>query len=256
MNSFRLVGRRVLKALTLATLALLLTLKGSGVWKPVPASFFLRLQGDPEVKKAQGAAFLVRAKHPGGERVGTGMAVAEGFLLTAFHLLGDPATGEITAEEITLSQPHTGQKGEIPAEVEEAFPSLDLAVLKFEPQGKIPPLSFGDPSQLQPGEPVYLVGHEFFPGGLAVIYPRDGEFAGELDSDFLAIFPPVARGFSGGGVFNEKHEIVGIISRNFIVFETFREGGRVYRMTRQGAAAVRIDRCPAAICRSRALKSP
>ena len=248
----RLIGlgaKCVLRGLVFATLALLLVLAGARMQEPVPGSPFFRLLRDPRVREVQGAAFLVRVRHPGGERAGTGIAVAEGFLLTAFHLLGDPGTGEITAEEILISRPHTEWKEEIPAEVEDVIPPVDLAVLKFEPLGEVPSLSFGDPSRLQPGEMVYLIGHEFLPGGLAVIYPRDGEFTGELGGNFLAIFPPVARGFSGGGVFNSRHELVGIISRNFVVLETFREGGRIYRVERQGAAAVKIDRCPATICR-------
>ncbi len=186
--------RWVLKLILLIILALIPA--SIPAEKLAPASQFLQLIGDPEVKRVQEVAFVVKAKHPGSERFGTGIAVAQGLVLTAFHLVGSPDTGEITAEEIMLSQPHMG---------------------RF----------------------VYAVGHEFFPGGIGVIYPRDGKILGGLkENAFFAIFPPVARGFSGGGVFNKKHELVGIVSRNFIFLRTLENGKQIVIY---GTMAVKIN---------------
>ncbi len=255
MDFLRIKGRWGLRAIAFTTLVLLVVLASGGRQLApsgeglAPASYFLRLISDPEVKRIQDAAFLVKAKHPEGEKAGTGIAVARGFILTAFHLLGNPNFGKVTAEGIWVSQPHSDLKDEIPAEVVEVLPSLDLAVLKFKPLREIPLPSFGDTAQLRPGEVIYLVGHEFLPGGIGILYPRDGKIIGEMGENFFAIFPPVARGFSGGGVFNQKHELIGIISQNFVTFETFREGGKVYKMVKQGALAVKVDSCPPAVCR-------
>ncbi|HID87098.1 MAG TPA: serine protease [Anaerolineae bacterium] len=218
--------------------------KPSSLEEPVSTPFILQLISDPEVKEVQEAAFMIKAKHHRRVSAGTGMAVERDRILTAFHLVGDPYTGEITAEEIWVSQPHTDWKGEISAEVVRADPSVDVAVLKVKPFREVPPLSFGDPDQLRPGELIYLIGHEvFLLDGIGILYPRDGEIMGDFTSEestFLVISPPVARGFSGGGVFNQKHELVGIISRNSLFPKTVKEGGRVYRMVKQGAIATKI----------------
>jgi S1-C subfamily serine protease len=213
--------------------------------KPISTPFVLRLISDPKVKEAQEAAFMIKVKHPKRVRVGTGMAVGRGLILTAFHLVGDPYTGEITAEEIKVSQPHTDWKGEISAEVVKADPSFDLAVLKFEPFREFPPLSFGNPDQLHPGELTYLIGHEFLLDGTGMLYPRDGEIVGDSaldrESPLFVISPPVVRGFSGGGVFNQKHELVGIISRNSVFPQIVKEGGRVYKTAKRVAIVTKID---------------
>ncbi|MCS7287091.1 MAG: serine protease [Anaerolineae bacterium] len=234
----------ILRVILLALLALAGFQPPAFLEKPLPASYFLQLVGDPEVRMVQRAVFMVKVKHREGERNGTGVAVGKGLMLTAFHLVGNLRTGKITAEEIWLSQPHTEWKEEIPAEIVKADPSLDLVVLKFEAPIELPSISPGDPVRLRPGEVIYVIGHEFFPGGIGVLYPRDGEILDELreESAFFAIFPPVARGFSGGGVFNQKHELVGIVSRNFIFFQTFREGGRFYKTTKRGALVIKVDR--------------
>jgi len=188
---------------------------------------------------------MVRARHPKRVSTGTGMAVGRDLILTAFHLVGDPYTGEVTAEEVWVSQPHTDWKRWILAEVVGDEPSLDLAVLEIEPFREFPPLSFGDPTQLRPGELVYLIGHELLLDGTGMLYPRDGEIVGDsaldTESPLFVISPSVVKGFSGGGVFNQKHELVGIVSRNSVFPQTMREGGRVYETAKRVAIVTKID---------------
>jgi S1-C subfamily serine protease len=82
---------------------------------------------------------MIKVKHPMRVSVGTGIALEGDLILTSFHLVGYPYTGEITAEEIKVYQPHTDWKyngligGEILAEVVGADPSFDLALLKIPP---------------------------------------------------------------------------------------------------------------------------
>lgn len=251
MSDGRLVKKWMLGATLLLILLLILVSPGvssprqSLVEKPVPTPFILQLISDPKVKEVQEAAFMLKAKHPKRVRVGTGMAVEGDLILTAFHLVGNPYTGEITAEEVWVSQPHTDWKRWILAEVVGAKPSFDLAVLKIEPFREIPSLSFGDPNRLRPGELIYLIGHEFLLDGTGIVYPRDGEIVGDSASDrespLFVISPSVVKGFSGGGVFNQKHELVGIISRNSVFPQIVREGGRVYETAKRVAVVTKID---------------
>jgi len=216
----------------------------SPIQEPTPTSFILRLISDPKVKEVQEAHFMIKAEHPMGIKAGTGVAVGQELILTDFHLVGSSKTGDITATEIRISQPHMPWKEWYAlAEVEATDPSVDLAVLEFEPHGELPSLSFGDPSQLRPGEQVYLIGHEFFPDGIGLIYPRDAEIVGDFPSGspFFGVTPPVIRGFSGGGVFNLQNQLVGVAIKDYILIDTIRDGGRTYKTVEQGTIVTRID---------------
>jgi len=218
----------------LGTALLLIFLFGCAVLIPSPqpqitaTPITLWLISDPKVKEAERASFMVKARHPRGIRDGTGVWMGQGLILTAFHLIGDPATGRIVAEEIKVSQPHLGWEEGCLAKVASADSSLDLAVLKCEKIEGLPSPSFGDPDQLLPGDAIYAVGHEFFPPrGIGILYPRDGEVSENLDT-FFTVSPPFIRGFSGGGVFNLNHELVGIALRSFVIVETI-EGEMVIK---------------------------
>ncbi len=216
----------------------------SPIQQPTLTPFVLRLISDPKVKKVQEAHFMIRAEHPTRIKSGTGVAVDQELILTVFHLVGSNKTGEITATEIRITQPHMPWKEWYAlAKVAAVDPSLDLAVLKFERHRELPSLSFGDPSRLRPGEVVYLIGHEFFPDGVGLIYPRDAEIVGDFppESPFFGVTPPVIRGFSGGGVFNLQNELVGIAIKDYILFDTIRDGGRTYKIVKQGTIVVKIN---------------
>jgi S1-C subfamily serine protease len=217
----------------------------SPIPQSIPTPFILRLISDPKVKEVQEAHFMIKAEHPLGIKAGTGVAVDRGLILTDFHLVGSDRTGEITAMEIRISQPHMPWKEWYAlAEVATTDPSVDLAVLRFEPYREVPSLSFGDPSQLRPGEQVYLIGHEFFPDGIGLIYPRDAEIVGDFPSEspFFGVTPPVIRGFSGGGVFNLQNELLGVAIKDYILIDTIRDGGRTYKTFKQGTIVTRINR--------------
>lgn len=215
----------------------------SPIQQPTLTPFILRLISDPKVKEVQEAHFMIKAEHPTGIRAGTGVAVDQELILTVFHLVGSNKTGEITATEIRITQPHTPWKEWYAlAKVAATDPSLDLAVLKFECHRELPSLSFGDSSQLRPGETVYLIGHEFFPDGIGLLYPRDAEIEDfPPESPFFGVTPPVIRGFSGGGVFNLQNELVGIAIKDYILFDTIKDGGRTYKTVKQGTIVIRIN---------------
>jgi S1-C subfamily serine protease len=217
----------------------------SPIQQPTLTPFVLRLISDPNVKEVQEAHFMIKAEHPTGIKAGTGVAVDQELILTVFHLVGSNETGEVTATEIRISQPHMPWKERYAlAEVAATDPSLDLAVLEFEPHRELPSLSFGDPSRLRPGQVVYLIGHEFFPDGVGLIYPRDAEIVGDYppESPFFGVTPPVIRGFSGGGVFNLQNELVGIAIKDYILFDTIKDGGRTYEVVKQGTIVTKMNR--------------
>lgn len=217
----------------------------SPIQQPIPTPFILRLISDPKVEEVQEAHFMIKAEHPMGIKSGTGVAVDQELILTVFHLVGSNKTGEITATEIRITQPHMPWKEWYAlAKVAATDPSLDLAVVEFECRQEVPSLSFGDPSRLRPGEEMYLIGHEFFPDGVGLLYPRDAEIVGDfpLQSPFFGVTPPVIRGFSGGGVFNQQNELVGIAIKDYILCDTIKEGGRIYKIVKQGTIVIRIDR--------------
>lgn len=205
-----------------------------------PTPFILQLISDPQVKESEGASFMIQAEHPERTARGTGVSVGQDLILTAFHLVGNPSTGEITAEEVRVSQPHLDWKQGCLARVAAADPALDLALLACETIGELPSLQFGDPNELVSGDTVYAVGHEFFPTyDVGALYPRDGEIAERPEEAFFLVSPPFVRGFSGGGVFNLDHEVVGIALRGYLVWDTEEDG--VLTVTRQGTIVRRID---------------
>ena len=229
----------------------------SPIQQPTLTPFVLRLISDPKVKEVQQAHCMIRAEHPTRIKSGTGVAVDQELILTVFHLVGSNKTGEITATEIRITQPHMPWKEWYAlAKVAAVDPSLDLAVLKFERHRELPSLSFGDPSRLRPGEVVYLIGHEFFPEGVGLIYPRDAEIVGDFppESPFFGVTPPVIRGFSGGGVFNLQNELIGIAIKDYILFDTIRDGGRTYKIVKQGTIVVKISRAIHLLKKSRAVR--
>ena len=217
----------------------------SPIQQPIPTPFILRLISDPKVKEVQEAHFMIKAEHPMGIKAGAGVAVDQELIVTVFHLVGSNKTGEITATEIRITQPHMPWKEWYAlTKVAATDPSLDLAVLEFECRQEVPSLSFGDPSRLRPGEEVYLIGHEFLPDGVGLLYPRDAEIVGDFppESPFFGVTPPVIRGFSGGGVFNQQNGLVGIAIKDYVLFDTIKEGGRTYKIVKQGTIVMKIDR--------------
>ena len=88
-----------------------------------------------------------------------------------------------------------------------------------------------------------MIGHEFFPDGIGLIYPRDAEITEDLasESPFFGVTPRVIRGFSGGGVFNLQNELVGIAIKDYILLDATKEDSRTYKIVKQGTIVTRIN---------------
>ncbi len=43
-------------------------------------------------------------------------------------------------------------------------------------------------------------------------------------------------------MFNQQNELVGIAIKDYILFDTIKEGGRTYKIVKQGTIVIRIDK--------------
>ncbi|SIS97301.1 serine protease Do [Roseivivax lentus] len=142
---------------------------------------------------------------PGGEMkgAGTGFVISEdGRIVTNAHVIDG-------ADEVTV----TFEDGrEFTAEVVGADPATDIAVLDIEAEG-LPFVSFGDSTTLQVGQNVIAVGNPFGLGttvttGIVSALGRNIN-AGPFD-DFIQTDAAINRGNSGGPLFNEMGQVIGV----------------------------------------------
>ncbi len=135
------------------------------------------------------------------DSLGTGFVVREdGWIATNVHVIAGGAEVEVTLAD----------KREFPVvEVLAANPAHDVALLRINAK-HLPVLTLGQSSTLRPGDPVVAIGHplgleDTVSNGLvsAVRAIDDG-------STVLQISAPIAPGSSGGPIFNDRGEVVGI----------------------------------------------
>jgi S1-C subfamily serine protease len=156
-------------------------------------------------ERAAPAVALVRTVQDG--RVGTGTAFAvsrEGWLVTAAHVVR--RTERIGVEFEPGRQ--------VPARLVGYDARRDVAVLRL--GGGIPPaiLHFADPSALQVGEPVAVIGN---PRGrpkvltTGVLLDVGLTLPGLVPGIFIRVTAGVAPGSSGGPVLNARGEVLGVV---------------------------------------------
>ncbi len=134
---------------------------------------------------------------------GTGFAIsADGQVVTNAHVVAD-------ATEVTVKL-EDGREFE--AEVVGMDEATDLAVLKIDATD-LPHVPFGDSKALKVGQNVIAIGNPFGLGntvttGIVSALGRDIN-AGPFD-DFIQTDAAINRGNSGGPLFNEQGEVVGV----------------------------------------------
>ena len=144
------------------------------------------------------------ARSGGDREQGTGSVLSpDGYILTNAHVID----GQEDTFEVTL---HDGRS--FPARrvgyVESQTP--DVGVLKIEGSG-LQPLAIGDPSALQTGAPLFLVGHPAERGFWRISSGSLGRVDRSQGHDqLLASAMSFAGGNSGGPFVNERGEIVGV----------------------------------------------
>lgn len=139
-----------------------------------------------------------------GEAKGSGFIIdADGIVVTNNHVVENAKSVSVTLDDGT----------ELPAKVLGRDARTDLAVLKVEAGKKLPFLQLGDATKVRPGEWVVAVGNPFGLGGTvtAGIVSALGRDIGSGPYDhFLQIDAPINRGNSGGPLFNQAGQVVGV----------------------------------------------
>jgi S1-C subfamily serine protease len=160
---------------------------------------------------ADGVAFI-ESKVAEGVASGSGVVLDdEGHVLTNNHVVEG-------GEEISVSLESEGQM--YPAEVVGTEPNKDLALLKVDaPASKLHPLTLGDSSKMEVGDPVVAIGNPFdlqrtVTSGIVSALQReiqapDGVTIDNVIQTDAAINP----GNSGGPLINSSGEVIGINSQ-------------------------------------------
>ena len=142
----------------------------------------------PQVVEAKGSGFIIDSS---------------GIIVTNNHVVKDART--VT---VTLSDGNT-----YPAKVLGTDPKTDLAVLKISAGHPLPYVELGDSSNVVPGEWVIAMGNPFGLDGTvtAGIVSALGRDIGDGPYDkFIQIDAPINEGNSGGPLFDQKGEVIGV----------------------------------------------
>jgi serine protease Do len=137
-----------------------------------------------------------------GQSLGTGFVVrADGWIATNLHVvIGGPRV------KVTLRD---GREFEV-VEVLAASPDHDLALVRVEATG-LPTLTLGDSDAMRPGDPVVAIGNpmgleDTVSNGLVSARRKVDKSGFEV----LQVSAPIAPGSSGGPLFNDRGEVIGI----------------------------------------------
>jgi serine protease Do len=156
-----------------------------------PPGFPFGMQGGPQQQQA------VEAK-------GSGFIISSsGIIVTNNHVVKDAKTVSVTLSNGTS----------YPAKVIGTDPRTDLAVVKIDAGRPLPYVELGSSANVQPGEWVVALGNPFGLGGTvtAGIVSALGRDIGDGPYDkFIQIDAPINEGNSGGPLFDQHGEVIGI----------------------------------------------
>ena len=139
---------------------------------------------------------------------GTGFFVtADGYMLTNHHVIEDADTITVTLNDRT----------ELDAKLIGSDERSDVAVLKIDGK-RFPALPIGDSNQLKVGEPVLAIGSPFgfdYSASAGIVSAKSRSFSRETSVPFIQTDVALNPGNSGGPLFNQRGEVIGINSRIF-----------------------------------------
>lgn len=149
-------------------------------------------QNTPQEKTAFGSAFFISR---------------DGYLLTNHHVIED-------ASEVTIM---LNDRREIDAKVVGSDARTDVALLKVE-GNNFPALSTGSIDQLKVGQPVLAIGSPFgfdYSASAGIVSAKSRNMQGETSVPFIQTDVALNPGNSGGPLFNQQGQVVGVNSRIF-----------------------------------------
>ncbi len=163
---------------------------------------------------------LIYTTYEDGYAYGTGFFLtSDGYIATNHHVIKD-------CETVTVYL-HSGRGYD--AEIVGVSVAEDLAVLKIKGKEAFPTLPIGDSTQLTVGEKTVVVGN---PAGAEAAFTTTDGIISALDRKVLInegkymveltmiqTSAPVNSGNSGGPLFNEKGEVIGIVTRKLMDYE-------------------------------------
>ncbi|MFQ5594562.1 MAG: trypsin-like peptidase domain-containing protein [Anaerolineae bacterium] len=175
---------------------------------PIPQAKPLRFSTEVLTKQA---AVRLLVSGLGAVFQGTGSVVGRNgdMLLTAYHVVARPLTGQLRGDKIQLDLPR-----KLPAELVDALPGRDLALLRVKPASSaLRPAPVGDSDNLQIGDTVYVVGYPAslegelsLEGGVVIDLLKSGRERRYIITDAYA-----GQGSSGGLAINRSGELIGIV---------------------------------------------
>ncbi len=146
----------------------------------------------PQMKEkiySLGSGFIIDAKH--------------GYIVTNNHVIKNA-----TEIKVTLSDNTT-----VPAKLVGADPKTDLAVLQIKPPHPLTEADWGDSDKARIGSWVLTIGDPFGLGGTVtagIVSARQRDIDEGPYDQFIQTDAPINRGNSGGPMFNQQGQVVGI----------------------------------------------
>jgi len=136
-----------------------------------------------------------------GPGLGTGFVVRpDGWIATNFHVI-------VSGPHLTVTMRDARELDVV--EVLATSPEHDLALVRVDATG-LPALTLGDSDAMRPGDPVVAIGN---PLGLEDTVSNGLVSAVRMvheSSEVLQISAPIAQGSSGGPIFNDRGEVIGV----------------------------------------------
>lgn len=146
----------------------------------------------PAIEYAYGTAFFV---------------TTDGYMLTNHHVIAG-------ADKITVT---LNDRTELDATVIGSDERSDVAVLKVT-GNQFPALPIGDSNSIKVGEPVLAIGSPFgfdYSASAGIVSAKSRNFSRETSVPFIQTDVALNPGNSGGPLFNQRGEVIGINSRIF-----------------------------------------
>lgn len=111
------------------------------------------------------------------------------------------------------------------AKVVGSDPMTDIALLRVQSDRSLPAITFGDSDEMRPGDEVFAVGNPFGLGGTVtsgIVSAKSRNIHSGPFDDFIQTDAAINRGNSGGPLFNNAGEVIGV---NTAIFSP--DGGSV-----------------------------